>query len=118
MKILQSRKHDILGINNGQNADDNLPYATISYANGPGYERNVDHDGRLNLKRVDMHEKTYEFPSTVPLGLETHGGDDVAVFASGPWAHLFTGTFEQHYIPHAMAYAACIGHGKTACTRH
>ncbi|XP_055638981.1 alkaline phosphatase-like [Toxorhynchites rutilus septentrionalis] len=117
MSGYSSRKHDILGVNNGQNADDNLPYATISYANGPGYGRNVDHEGRLNLQRVDMHDKSFEFPTMVPLGLETHGGDDVAVFASGPWAHLFTGTYEQHYIPHAMAYAACIGHGKTACMR-
>lgn len=45
----------------------------------------------------------------------THGGDDVAVFASGPWAHLFTGNYEQNYIPHAMGYAACIGKGLSAC---
>ncbi len=24
-------------------------------------------------------------------------------------SHLFDGTVEQHYIPHAMAYSACIG---------
>lgn len=39
---------------------------------------------------------------------ESHGGDDVAVFARGPWAHLFTGNFEQSYIPIAEAYAAQI----------
>lgn len=59
--------------------------------------------------------QTYTYPATVPLKEATHGGDDVAVFASGPWAHLFTGTYEQNYIPHAMAYAACIGKGLTAC---
>lgn len=112
---MQSRRNDILGINDGQQAEDSLPYATISYANGPGYERNVDQDGRLNLNQVNMHDRGFKFPSTVPLGLETHGGDDVAVFASGPWAHLFTGTYEQNYIPHAMAYAACVGSGRTAC---
>lgn len=48
------------------------------------------------------------FPSTVPLESETHGGDDVAVFASGPYAQLFTGVFEQHFIPHALGYASCL----------
>uniref|UniRef100_A0A182T1P8 alkaline phosphatase n=1 Tax=Anopheles maculatus TaxID=74869 RepID=A0A182T1P8_9DIPT len=116
MSGYSSRKNDILGVNNGQRADDDLPYATISYANGPGYDRNVQREARLDLNRVDMRDKSFAFPSTVPLGLETHGGDDVAVFASGPWAHLFSGTYEQHFIPHAMAYAACIGPGRTACT--
>ncbi|CAG9103079.1 unnamed protein product [Plutella xylostella] len=46
---------------------------------------------------------------------ETHGGEDVAVFARGPWAHLFTGNYEQNYLPHALAFAACIGDGFTAC---
>jgi len=32
----------------------------------------------------------------------------VIVFARGPWAHLFTGTFEQNEIPLAMAFAAGI----------
>uniref|UniRef100_A0A8W7PMG3 Alkaline phosphatase n=1 Tax=Anopheles coluzzii TaxID=1518534 RepID=A0A8W7PMG3_ANOCL len=116
MSGYSSRKNDILGVNNGQRADDELPYATISYANGPGYDRNVQREARLDLNRVDMRDKSFAFPSTVPLGLETHGGDDVAVFASGPWAHLFSGTYEQHFIPHAMAYAGCIGPGRTACT--
>uniref|UniRef100_A0A182J4L8 Alkaline phosphatase n=1 Tax=Anopheles atroparvus TaxID=41427 RepID=A0A182J4L8_ANOAO len=116
MSGYSSRKNDILGVNNGQRADDELPYATISYANGPGYDRNVrGRETRLDLNRVDMRDKSFAFPSTVPLGLETHGGDDVAVFASGPWAHLFSGTYEQHFIPHAMAFAACIGPGRTAC---
>lgn len=57
----------------------------------------------------------FEFPATVPLKKETHGGDDVAIFANGPWAHLFTGTLEQHFIPHAMAYAGCIGNGAKSC---
>ncbi|ETN65462.1 alkaline phosphatase [Anopheles darlingi] len=116
MSGYSSRKNDILGVNNGQQADDELPYATISYANGPGYDRNVQRDARLDLSAVDMRDKSFAFPTTVPLGLETHGGDDVAVFADGPWAHLFSGTYEQHFLPHAMAYAACIGSGRTACS--
>ncbi|XP_002020239.2 alkaline phosphatase [Drosophila persimilis] len=107
-----SRKNDIFGINNGQLAADDLPYATLSYANGPGYNSNYLREGgavkRKNLRAINMKNKDFMFPSTVPLESETHGGDDVAVFASGPYAQLFTGVFEQHFIPHAMGYASCL----------
>ena len=43
------------------------------------------------------------------MDLETHGGDDVAIYARGPMSHLFQGVHEQHYIAHVMAYASCIG---------
>ncbi|CAG0916469.1 unnamed protein product [Notodromas monacha] len=32
-----------------------------------------------------------------------------------PMAHLFRGTFEQTFVPHAAAYAACIGHMGDQC---
>jgi alkaline phosphatase len=57
----------------------------------------------------------YQFPTTLPLSSETHGGDDVAVFARGPWSHLYAGSFEQNFIPHVMAYASCVGNGRTLC---
>jgi alkaline phosphatase len=41
----------------------------------------------------------------VPLGSETHGGEDVPVFASGPNAHYFRGTIEENVIYHLMADA-------------
>ena len=59
----------------------------------------------------------YKYPSMVPLTSETHGGDDVAIFARGPYAHLFTGVLEQNTLPHFMAFASCIGDGLSACTK-
>ena len=47
--------------------------------------------------------------SGVPLQWETHGGEDVSIYARGPMAHLFHGVHEQHYIAHVMAYASCVG---------
>ena len=41
--------------------------------------------------------------SLIPLGSETHGGEDVALFASGPGANLFSGAVEQNEIFHVMA---------------
>lgn len=49
------------------------------------------------------------FPATALLSSETHGGDDVGIFARGPWAHLYTGVHEQNLIPNIAAYAAAIG---------
>ncbi|XP_053609339.1 membrane-bound alkaline phosphatase-like isoform X2 [Plodia interpunctella] len=108
------RGTDILGFTNKMNASDFLPYTTLSYANGPGYK---PHDGlkRHELYLDDIKNPNFTYPSLVPMARETHGGEDVAVFAKGPWAHLFTGNYEQNYIPHAIAYAACIGNGLTAC---
>lgn len=44
----------------------------------------------------------------MPLSSETHGGEDVAVFARGPQAHLVHGVQEQNYVAHVMAFAACL----------
>jgi hypothetical protein len=40
---------------------------------------------------------------------ETHGGEDVAIFAGGPFSHLFHTTHEQTHVAYVMAYSACIG---------
>lgn len=45
----------------------------------------------------------------------THGGEDVAIYARGPMAHLFQGTHEQNYIAHVMAYASCVGVNQEHC---
>lgn len=34
---------------------------------------------------------------------------------TGPYAHLFRGTFEQNYIAHAVAYAACFKDWPSHC---
>ena len=37
----------------------------------------------------------YTWPSAQKTVLESHGADDVAVMAQGPFAHLFSGVYEQ-----------------------
>lgn len=58
-----SRGNDILGINNSQNGDDELPYSTLSYANGPGHVMNMNKHGRKHLRAIEMHrqDKVSEF---------------------------------------------------------
>ncbi|XP_023312076.1 membrane-bound alkaline phosphatase-like [Anoplophora glabripennis] len=87
-------------------------YLTLNYANGPGYKPNghrVDSD--------DTNDKDYQFPGIYNLTSETHGADDVGIFANGPWAHLYSGVIEENTIPHIMAYASCVGPGLTACSK-
>uniref|UniRef100_H0ZHX2 Alkaline phosphatase n=1 Tax=Taeniopygia guttata TaxID=59729 RepID=H0ZHX2_TAEGU len=78
---------------------DGKNYTSILYGNGPGYRGGV----RPNVDPFD-----YQPQAAVPLESETHGGEDVAILAKGPMAHLFHGVQEQTYVAHAMAYAACI----------
>ncbi|XP_013108751.1 membrane-bound alkaline phosphatase [Stomoxys calcitrans] len=102
------RDQDITGLA-ADVADDNLPYTILSYANGPGFYSTYGDRGRKLVTTKDTQNSKFEYLSTVPLDSETHGGDDVGVFASGPYAHYFSGNYEQTNIPAMMAKAANIG---------
>lgn len=126
-----SRGNPILGkaAINGTNLTDSLglPYTTLSYANGPGWtggmqrkEFNGATEGtvaatytgsalRPDLTAVDTAAPGYLQEATVPMGSETHAGEDVAIYAQGPRSHLFRGTKEQNYIFHVIAHAMRYG---------
>ncbi|KAL0852539.1 hypothetical protein ABMA27_017012 [Loxostege sticticalis] len=95
------RGGDILGVSDDLD-EDGVPYMTLSYANGPGARKQV------NGVRVNV--------TAEPNFEETHGGDDVGVFARGPHHDMFSGVYEQSQLPHLMAYAGCFGPGKHACS--
>ena len=106
-----------------------LPYTTLGYLNGGGFpgmmvETNsleyahgpkpivsawkfasLHRAVRPDLTAVDTAAPTYRQEAAVPLTLETHSGEDVAVYATGPGAHLFRGSREQNYLYHAMVRA-------------
>uniref|UniRef100_A0A2M4A9D2 Alkaline phosphatase n=1 Tax=Anopheles triannulatus TaxID=58253 RepID=A0A2M4A9D2_9DIPT len=113
------RGNDILGFGNRPNA---TPYETITYANGPGFQQHRWNDTLLaedadwatwvKVGQLNRSDITYRHLAAFPLGDETHGGEDVAVFASGPGASLVRGTFEQNYIAYVMSYAGCMGPAK------
>uniref|UniRef100_A0A8C5H491 Alkaline phosphatase n=1 Tax=Gouania willdenowi TaxID=441366 RepID=A0A8C5H491_GOUWI len=97
-------------------ATDFLPYTTLMYGNGPGYK--VVNGKRPDLRNVTTSEtqgKDYVQLSAAPLESTTHSGEDVAVLARGPMAHLLQGIHEQSYVAHAMAYAACVGDDLRHC---
>lgn len=93
---------------------DKKPYTTLGYLNGPGYSipenagkrvYGESNPGRHLHEKVDVAHINYHQESMIPLASETHGGEDVAIYAGGPWAHLFHQTHEQNYIYHVMHHA-------------
>uniref|UniRef100_A0A672IRD8 Alkaline phosphatase n=1 Tax=Salarias fasciatus TaxID=181472 RepID=A0A672IRD8_SALFA len=88
-------------------ATDLLPFTTLMYGNGPGHK--IVNGKRPDIRNVTTDAKDYVQLSAAPLQSTTHSGEDVAVLARGPMAHLLQGVFEQNYVAHAMGYAACVG---------
>lgn len=103
-----NRGNPILGLVRGPGGSDELslgtdekPYTTLGYHNGPG---------AVIGERAHLHDEEVAHPefrqqAVVPKHSETHGGEDVAAFAIGPWSHLVTGTMEQNLIFHIMDHA-------------
>lgn len=78
---------------------DQLPYTTLSFANGAKKYQTE----RKAVEQADTLEPDYHQPFLVPMAeAETHGGEDVAIFAGGPHAYLLHGVQEQSYIYYVM----------------
>ncbi|XP_073700813.1 intestinal-type alkaline phosphatase [Garra rufa] len=99
------RGNPVLGVSYSK-AEDGKRFTNTLYGNGPGYQ--IANGTRPDMNETMSGRDDYLQQAAVPLDSETHGSEDVAIFAKGPMAHLFHGVQEQSYIPHAMAYAACI----------
>ncbi len=84
-----------------QLARDGKPYTTLGYWNGPGAIAGE----RAAVDAETAQSLDYKQQAAVPTYGETHGGEDVALYASGPEAHLVGGTWEQHVIFHLMDHA-------------
>src|SRR5690606_30800946 len=73
---------------------DGMPYTTLVYANGPGHVPGA----RPDLREVDTEDPDYLQEALVPRGGESHGGDDVGIWARGPGADAVRGSVEQNTI--------------------
>jgi len=100
------RNNPILGLAANQiapiRAADGKPYTTLGYANGSTAQPG---EPRADLSDVDVQAKDFQQQTLIPSPSETHSGEDVAIYATGPWAHLFSGLVEQNYIYHVMHHA-------------
>ena len=83
------------------------PYSTITYANGLGFKDHFTNDSKKAWEgKIDYNDNNYRAQAQFLRKKETHGGEDVSLYAFGPWAHLFTGVHEQNYIAHAVMHAS------------
>ena len=95
---------------NPETAADGKTYTVAGYLNGPGSVL-VEQPGgeffgsRPLVTQEQAIDPDYLQQALIPLTSETHSGEDVMVFAQGPWAHLFGGTIEQNVIFHVMNHA-------------
>lgn len=98
-----------------------LPFSTLIYANGPGYVGASDQQpagpkvyphqpqtfkptaGRPDLSRIDTEAPDHLQEAMLPLDRETHAGEDVSLWASGPGAEAVHGSIEQNVIFHLLA---------------
>ncbi|WP_375289930.1 alkaline phosphatase [Qipengyuania sp.] len=78
-------------------AADGKPYTTLGYANGPGAVK-----GERGVPETGLHAHQQ---ALVPLGSETHGGEDVALYATGPGSQAVHGVMEQNVIQQVIAGA-------------
>ena len=86
-----ARGNPILGLSRNAAGELNLaldgkPYTTLEYANGA---TGLVDEPRADLTEVDTTDPDFVQQALVPLSSETHSGEDIAVYARGPWAHLF-----------------------------
>ncbi|GFE64952.1 alkaline phosphatase [Litoreibacter roseus] len=89
-------------------ADDERPYTVAGYLNGPGsvLREDMNFSGvRPQIVEDEVTDLDYIQQALIPKSSETHSGEDVAVYAKGPFAHLFDGTIEQNVIFHIIDHA-------------
>jgi len=78
--------------------DRGQPMTTLSYTNGAFISPPLS-------RRLPPNDPNYLSSKTYGTDSETHGGEDVALYATGPRAHLVGGVIEQNVIFHLIAEA-------------
>lgn len=61
--------------------------------------------GRPDLTDIDTEDPDYLQEAMIPMKAETHGGDDVGIWATGPGSAAFRCTLEQNTIYHVIVQA-------------
>ena len=98
-------------------AADDMPYTTLGYTNGLGHQNlgtETDADavyaydantGRVDLTNIDTTASGYHQEALIPLGSETHAGEDISLHATGPGSQLVQGVVEQNVVFHLINQA-------------
>ena len=88
-------------------AQDGQPYTTLGYQNGPGAVtgKRPGPDTRPGALQQALVPTVYHSAAGHSQLSETHGGEDVPLYAVGPWSELASGVIEQNVIFHIMVHA-------------
>lgn len=74
-------------------------FFSLSYASGPGHSDHTNPSGgRINPRGRTYTDPSFRQPTTVPELDETHAGEDVGVYASGPHAHVRIDSSLENYV--------------------
>lgn len=87
---------------------DGKPYTTLGYQNGPGAvegPRPTPSMAGAGAAKQQALVPTADHFGKQTSPAETHGGEDVALYAIGPRAYLVGGVIEQNVIYHIMTHA-------------
>ncbi|KOC68544.1 Alkaline phosphatase, tissue-nonspecific isozyme [Habropoda laboriosa] len=103
------RGSNILGIAQ-KSKWDGIPYTTLTYSTGgpnnQAYTMKDNSTVRIDPSKENTTSFTYSQQATIVSDEAYHGGGDVAVYAIGPFTHLFHSVHEQSYVARVVAYAA------------
>ncbi|NNE57856.1 MAG: alkaline phosphatase [Hellea sp.] len=83
-------------------AKDGKPYTTLGYHNGGGEVRTPDSPA---LTDNEVQAREYRQQVAVPMYSETHAGEDVPLYATGPGADAVRGVMEQNEVHSVMVKA-------------
>ena len=103
-----------VGADEAATAADGMPYTTVGYMNGFGFNdlgTETDSDaiyseeinaGRMDITSVDTTASGYHQEALIPLSSETHSGEDIALHGTGPGSQLIQGVIEQSVVFHLI----------------
>lgn len=103
------KNHSILGLDKYLSNISKKPYQLLTYSSGMGYDN-------YNETLAGTEQRNAFHKATIPSTWANHAGDDVPLYATGPLANiLFSGSFDQTYVPHAIAFAMCLFEYQERC---
>ena len=64
--------------------------------------------GRHDISSVDTEAPGYHQEALIPMGSETHAGEDISLHAAGAGAYMVQGNVEQNTVFHIMTTATSV----------
>lgn len=98
-QAMDDKPYTALGYTNGPSISDTLPELKETY-NAPGLRSSTTDKG-AQQKEFLQHVLVFSHS-------ETHAGEDVTIYATGPGAHYFSGNMEQNVIFHIINHVAAL----------